>query len=234
MSTRVSNCISQTVSKYLTPQEFHKYTTSSKSFASLWHQKPRTKGNKVYSNEMKGEGKNRKCLAYVAIFIVFQAIVITVFALTVMKIKGPKVRFSSAVAENFSSTDSNSSSLSFTLVTRFAVKNTNFGHFKYQDSNVTILYAGQAIGTADIPRGRAKARSTRRTDVTISINTDKLTGTTNLASDMNSGLVPLTSEATLKGKVQLMKVIKKNKSGKMSCTMSVNLANRAVQDLKCK
>ncbi|CAB4279996.1 unnamed protein product [Prunus armeniaca] len=183
---------------------------------------------------MRGEGKNRKCLAYVAIFIVFQAIVIAVFALTVMKIKGPKVRFSSAVAENFSSTDSNSSSLSFTLLTRFAVKNTNFGHFKYQDSNVTILYAGQAIGTADIPRGRAKARSTRRTDVTISINTDKLTGTTNLASDMNSGLVPLTSEATLKGKVHLMKVIKKNKSGKMSCTMSVNLANRAVQDLKCE
>ncbi|VVA31486.1 PREDICTED: late embryogenesis abundant [Prunus dulcis] len=183
---------------------------------------------------MKGEGKNRKCLAYVAIFIVFQAIVITVFALTVMKIKGPKVRFSSAVAENFSSTNSNSSSLSFTLVTRFSVKNTNFGHFKYQNSNVTILYAGQAIGMADVPRGRAKARSTRRTDVTISINTDNLTGTTNLASDMNSGLVPLTSEATLKGKVQLMKVMKKNKSGKMSCTMSVNLANRAVQDLKCK
>ncbi|CAN6579027.1 unnamed protein product [Malus baccata var. baccata] len=183
---------------------------------------------------MKGEGKNTKCLAYVAIFIVFQIIVITAFSLTVMKIKGPKVRFGTVAAENFSSISSNSPSLSLNLVTKFAVKNTNFGHFKYPNSTVTIYYAGQAIGSADIPKGRARARSTRRTDVVISINTDKLSGSTNLGNDINSGLVPLTSEATLKGKVELMKIIKKNKSGKMSCSMSVNLANRAVQDLKCE
>ncbi|XP_008349106.1 late embryogenesis abundant protein At1g64065-like [Malus sylvestris] len=183
---------------------------------------------------MKGDGKNKKCLAYVAIFIVFQIIVITAFALTVMKVKGPKVRFSTIVTENFSSPAANSPSLSLNLVTKFAVKNTNFGHFKYQNSTVTIYYGGQAIGTADIPQGKAKARSTRRTDVIISINTDKLSGSTNLGNDINSGVVPLTSEATLKGKVELMKIIKKNKSGKMSCSMSVNLKNRDIQDLKCK
>ncbi|KAB2623422.1 hypothetical protein D8674_039413 [Pyrus ussuriensis x Pyrus communis] len=179
---------------------------------------------------MKGDGKNKKCLAYVAIFIVFQIIVITAFALTVMKVKGPKVRFGTITADNFSSTGSNSS-WSLNLVTEFAVKNTNFGHFKYQNSTVTIYYGGQAIGTADIPQGKAKARSTRRTGVNISINTDK---STNLGNDINSGVVPLTSEATLKGKVELMKIIKKNKSGKMSCSMSVNLTTRAIQDLKCK
>ncbi|XP_048422514.1 late embryogenesis abundant protein At1g64065-like [Pyrus x bretschneideri] len=184
---------------------------------------------------MKGDGKNKKCLAYVAIFIVFQIIVITAFALTVMKVKGPKVRFVTITADNFSSTGSNSDpSLSLNLVTEIAVKNTNFGHFKYQNSTVTIYYSGQAIGTADIPQGKAKARSTRRTGVIISINTDKLSGSTNLGSDINSGVVPLTSEATLKGKVELMKIIKKNKSGKMSCSMSLNLTNRAIQDLKCK
>ncbi|KAL0371867.1 UNVERIFIED_CONTAM: hypothetical protein Scaly_0868300 [Sesamum calycinum] len=56
----------------------------------------------------KGEGKrsSKKCLAYVAAFVVFQTAVILVFALTVMKVKSPKV----------------------------TIKNTNFGHFKYQNS----------------------------------------------------------------------------------------------------
>ncbi|XP_062026958.1 late embryogenesis abundant protein At1g64065-like [Rosa rugosa] len=180
-------------------------------------------------------GGNKKCLAYVAIFIVFQIIVITIFALTVMKIKGPKVRFQTVTASNFNSGSSSSPSFSADLVTKFAVKNTNFGHFKYPNSTVSILYDGQVIGSADVPSQKAKARSTRRTDITISISSDKLTaGTTNLTSAINAGVVNLTSESTLKGKVELMKIIKKNKSGKMSCTMSLNLSTKAVEKLMCK
>nr|AKC88473.1 putative LEA-1 protein [Rosa chinensis] len=182
---------------------------------------------------MKGGG-NKKCLAYVAIFIVFQIIVITIFALTVLKIKGPKVRFQTVTANNFNSGSSSSPSFSADLVTKFAVKNTNFGHFKYPNSTVSILYDGQVIGSADVPSQKAKARSTRRTDITISISSDKLTGTTNLTSAINAGVVNLTSESTLKGKVEIMKIIKKNKSGKMSCTMSLNLSTKAVENLMCK
>ncbi|XP_004300825.1 PREDICTED: uncharacterized protein LOC101294764 [Fragaria vesca subsp. vesca] len=182
---------------------------------------------------MKGGG-NKKCLAYVAIFIVFQIIVITIFALTVMKIKGPKVRFQTATVSNFNSDSSTAASFSGDLVTKFAVKNTNFGHFKYPNSTVSILYEGQVIGTAAVPSQKAKARSTRRTDITISIDSSKLSGTTNLTTAIGAGVVPLTSESTLKGKVEVMKIIKKNKSGKMSCTMLLNLKTRTVDDLKCK
>ncbi|XP_050377319.1 late embryogenesis abundant protein At1g64065-like [Argentina anserina] len=183
---------------------------------------------------MKGGG-NKKCLGYVAIFIVFQIIVITIFALTVMKVKGPKVRFQTPITvSNINSGSSTSASFSADLVTKFAVKNTNFGHFKYPNSTVSILYEGQVIGSAVVPSQKAKARSTRRTDITISIDSSKLSGTTNLPSAINAGAIPLTSESTLKGKVELIKIIKKNKSGKMSCTMTLNLASKAVDDLKCK
>lgn len=184
---------------------------------------------------MKGEGRgSKKCLAYVAAFIIFQGIVIAVFALTVMKIKSPKVRFSSVTAENFSSSNTNGPSFSMDLKAKFAVKNTNFGHFKYENSTVTILYKGMPVGEASIPKARARARSTRRFDISIPISSARLTNSANLGNDINSGLLPLTSQAKLSGKVHLMKIIKKKKSGEMSCTMLVNLANRAVQDLKCK
>ncbi|KAA8520886.1 hypothetical protein F0562_011559 [Nyssa sinensis] len=174
----------------------------------------------------KGEGKrnNKKCLAYVAAFVVFQTAIITVFALTVMKIKSPKVRFGSVSVDNFSTGNTNSPSLSMRLVTQFAVKNTNFGHFKYDNSTVTILYGGSPVGEAFIPRGRAKARQTRRFNVTVDISFAQLSGNPHLTNDINSGFLTLTSQARLSGKVQLMKVIKKNKSGNM----------RGIIDIACR
>lgn len=184
---------------------------------------------------MKGEGrKNTKCLAYVAAFVVFQTAIILVFALTVMRIKSPKVRFGTISADSFSSTNSNSTSFSMNLVTQVAVKNTNFGHFKYENATITIYYQGMAIGEALIQKGRAKARSTKRVELTIPISSDNLTSTATLGNDMNNGVLPLTSQAKLSGKVHLMKLIKKKKSGEMSCSFSVNLSNRAIDSLKCK
>lgn len=183
---------------------------------------------------MKGGKRNTKCLAYVAAFIVFQTIIILVFALTVMKIKSPKVRFGTVVVENLGSSTNNTSSFDMRLVGQVAIKNTNFGHFKYDSSNVTILYRGMPVGEAVISNGRAKARKTQKFNVTVDISSDKLSGNTNYTSDVGSGFLPLSSQAKLSGKVHLLKVIKKKKSGEMSCTMTVNLQQRSIQDLKCK
>ncbi|KAB1215406.1 hypothetical protein CJ030_MR4G025304 [Morella rubra] len=185
---------------------------------------------------MKGDGKrsNSKCLAYVAAFIVFQTIIILVFALTVMRIKSPKVRFGTVAVESLSSSTSNSSSFDMRLMAQVAIKNTNFGHFKYESSNATIFYGDMAVGEAVIPEGRTKARKTQRFIVPVDISSHRLSGNTNLTNDIGSGFLVLSSQAKLSGKVHLMKVIKKKKSGEMSCTMTVNLAQRAIQDLKCK
>ncbi|KAG2681029.1 hypothetical protein I3843_11G125900 [Carya illinoinensis] len=183
---------------------------------------------------MKGEGKrNTKCLVYVAAFIVFQTIIILAFALTVMRVKSPKVRFGAVVVENTSSS-TNSSSFDMRLFAQVAIKNTNFGHFKYDSSNVTILYGDTQVGSAVIPKGRAKARKTQRFNVTIDVTSASLSGNANLANDIGSGVLRLSSQAKLSGKVHLMKVIKKKKSGQMSCTIAVELAQRAIQELTCK
>ncbi|KAK4400904.1 hypothetical protein Sango_1196500 [Sesamum angolense] len=80
----------------------------------------------------KGEGKrsSKKCLAYVAAFVVFQTAIILVFALTVMKVRSPKVRFNAMAVESFSSNNNNnnSTSINMRLLAQVTVKNTNFGH----------------------------------------------------------------------------------------------------------
>ncbi|KAL2543716.1 Late embryogenesis abundant (LEA) hydroxyproline-rich glycoprotein family [Forsythia ovata] len=182
----------------------------------------------------KGEGRSKtKCLAYVAAFIVFQTAIILVFALTVMKIKSPKIRFNAIAVESFNSNSTNSPSINMQLLTQITVKNTNFGHFKYDNSTLTILYNGMPVGEAVIPRGRAKARKTKKFNISVGVSSDRLSGNTNLGNDMNSGILRLSSHAKVSGKVHLMKVIKKKKSGEMNCDWNINLANRQIQDLKC-
>ncbi|KAL3498917.1 hypothetical protein ACH5RR_041649 [Cinchona calisaya] len=173
----------------------------------------------------KGEGnRNKKCLAYILAFIVFQTGIILIFALTVMRIKNPKVRFGAIAVDNFSTSNSSTSStsLNMRLLAQFTVKNTNFGHFKY-------------VGETVVPKGRAKARKTKKFNIMVDISTDRLSGNvTDLGNDINSGVLRLSSYAKLNGKVHLMKVIKKNKSGEMNCNWAICFATRQIQNLHCK
>ncbi|CAI9771779.1 unnamed protein product [Fraxinus pennsylvanica] len=183
----------------------------------------------------KGEGRSkRKCFTCIAAFIVFQTAIILVFALTVMKIRSPKVRFNAMVVESFNSNNATSPSINMQLLTQITVKNTNFGHFKYDNSTLSILYNGMPVGEAVIPRGRTKARKTQKFNISVAVSTDRLSGDTNLGNDMNSGILRLSSRAKLSGKVHLMKVIKKKKSGEMNCDWAINLGTRQVQGLMCK
>ncbi|XWS48872.1 hypothetical protein CRYUN_Cryun13aG0113800 [Craigia yunnanensis] len=185
---------------------------------------------------MKREGKrnNAKCFAYVAAFVVFQTAIILIFALTVMRIRNPKVRFGAVTVENFSTGNSTSPFFDMKLMAQVTVKNTNFGHFKYENSTIRILYGGMPVGEAAVVKARARARQTKKFNVTVDISSNMLSPNSNLGNDIASGVLPLSSQAKLNGKVHLMKVIKRKKSSEMSCTMGIHLGTRAVQDLKCK
>ncbi|KAL8053926.1 hypothetical protein ABFX02_05G104900 [Erythranthe guttata] len=181
----------------------------------------------------------KKCLACVAVFVLFQAAVIMVLALTVMKIKSPKIRFNTIAVESFTSSNGNNvgptPSINMRLLTQLTIKNTNFGQFKYDNATLAILYNGVQLGEAVIPRGRVKARKTLKFNVSFDLTSDRLNGNNNnLGNDINSGVLRLSSQARVNGKVHLIKIIKKNKSGNMNCDWNVNLATRMVENLNCK
>ncbi|KAF5478178.1 hypothetical protein F2P56_004761 [Juglans regia] len=182
--------------------------------------------------------QNRKCFAYIIAGVVFQTIIILVFALTVMRIKTPSARLRSVTVDNLNYSASGSPFFSMTLNAEIAVKNKNFGHFKFDHSTANVSYNGNAVvGYGDIIKGRAKARKTKKMTVTIdvtSINTGVSVDTAKLSNELNSGNVTLTSLARLRGKVTLMKVMKKKKTAEMNCTMTVDLKSKAVHILDCE
>ncbi|OMO79647.1 hypothetical protein CCACVL1_13534 [Corchorus capsularis] len=202
------------------------------------HEHPRSdeESANLQAKELKRK-KRIKCGIYIAAFAVFQTAVILAFALTVMRVKNPKVRIGKLISiESMETNNTGSGVASFDLkfIAQVTVKNTNFGHYKFDNATMNFLYDGVIVGEAVIPKARARARSTKKLDVTVEVNSRALTSTTALGSELSSSMLTLNSQAKLKGKVELLKVMKKKKSPEMNCTIVFNVSTKSLQDLKCK
>ncbi|XWS61253.1 hypothetical protein CRYUN_Cryun07bG0110000 [Craigia yunnanensis] len=187
----------------------------------------------AHSKELKKK-KRMKCLLYIVLFAVFQTGIILLFALTVMRIRNPKFRVRSGSFDTFDVGTEASPTFNLRMNTQFTVKNTNFGHFKYELGTVTFAYRGTPVGQATIQKARARARSTKKVDVLLNLSSRSLSNTNELGSDISMGVLPLTSYSKLDGKIHLMKVIKRKKSAQMNCTMDIETASRTLGNIICK
>ncbi|KAA8516106.1 hypothetical protein F0562_019285 [Nyssa sinensis] len=183
------------------------------------------------SEEELRRKKKLKLYAYIAAFAVFQTIVILIFALTVMRIKTPAVRIRSVTVQNL---NVQPSSYSMTLIAEVTVRNKNFGHYKYDNSSVSISHGDAIVGNGEFLKGNAKAKKTRRVNVTMEVSSNGISDASRLSNEISSGTLMFNSQATLRGKVELMKVMKKRKTAQMNCTMALNLTSGAIQNLSCR
>ncbi|XP_039168142.1 uncharacterized protein LOC104443938 isoform X2 [Eucalyptus grandis] len=113
-------------------------------------------------------------------------------------------------------------------------QNTNWGPFKYDASSIDFTYGGFKVGQATILKGKANFKSTKKIDVNVTLSSTNLTGNSNLRSDLSTGLMNLTSQGELSGKVTVMFMFKKRKISQMNCTMAINTLTSVVQALSCK
>ncbi|KAL2527364.1 Late [Abeliophyllum distichum] len=187
-----------------------------------------------FRNKYPAPANRRKCLPYIIAGIILQTLIILVFVLTFMRIRNPKVRLGAVTVKNINANSSGSPSFSMKLAAQVTIKNTNFGHYKFPDSPITIFYKGTLVGESDIPTSRAKAKSTKKINITISVDSNKVSSSSSLGTDINSGKITLSSQATLYGKIHLFKVFKKKKTAKMDCTMDVNIKESTIENLECK
>ncbi|XP_062025737.1 late embryogenesis abundant protein At1g64065-like [Rosa rugosa] len=185
------------------------------------------------SEEELKRQKRIKLFTYIGIFIVFQIIVMTVFGLTIMKVKTPKVRLGTTNVQNLNFVPT-TPSFDTTFATQIRVKNTNWGAYKFDAGIATFMYQGVAVGQVSIPKSKAGMRSTKKINVEVSLNSNGLPSTSNLGSELSSGVLTLTSEAKLTGKVELMLIMKKKKAATMNCAMKVDLSTKTIQALECK
>uniref|UniRef100_A0A7N2KV37 Late embryogenesis abundant protein LEA-2 subgroup domain-containing protein n=1 Tax=Quercus lobata TaxID=97700 RepID=A0A7N2KV37_QUELO len=104
----------------------------------------------------------------------------------------------------------------------------------FDNTTTNVTYGDVIVDDGDIIKGRANARKTKRFNVTIDISSNGATDSAKLSNELKSGNLTLTGLASLRGKVTLMKVMKKRKTAKMNCTMTVQLETRAVHNLDCE
>ncbi|KAH7853942.1 hypothetical protein Vadar_008345 [Vaccinium darrowii] len=185
------------------------------------------------SEELRRQ-KRKKWLIYGIAFVVFQTAIIVVFSLTVMKVKTPKFRVRSASYNTFEVPQPANNSFAINMDAQFGVKNTNFGPYKYDSATVYFYYNDIQVGSAVIPKSKANFLSTKKINVEVDLSSANVSSNGDLATALNSGILPLTSKSRLNGKVELMLIFKKKKSVDMSCTMDVHISSRELQNVKCK
>ncbi|KAE8077790.1 hypothetical protein FH972_016319 [Carpinus fangiana] len=180
--------------------------------------------------------RNKKFLAFIVVGLIAQTVSTVLFVLLVMRFRNPKVRLGSVTVETLN-LNSSSSSPSFTmkLTAQVTVKNTNFGNFKFGNSTATISYGGTEIGEGAIVKAHARFRSTKKVNVTVAASSSKLsTNYSHLRSDIEAGILQLSSHAKLSGKIHMFFILKKKKIAEMNCTMELNTKTKAIQNLACK
>lgn len=185
-----------------------------------------------FKDEIKRE-KRIKMYKYIGAFIVFQIIVFTVFGLTVMKVKTPKVRLGAIDIQSLNSVPA-TPSFDASFTTQIRVKNPNWGPFKFDASIATFSYQGVTLGQVLIQKSKAKMRSTKKIGVTVNLNSKALPSSSSLGSELKSGVLTLRSQAKLSGKVEIMSVTKKKKSAQMDCAIVFDLSKKAIQAMECE
>lgn len=178
--------------------------------------------------------KRQKCLLYIVLFIIFQSAVIAVFSLTIMKIRTPKLSVRSATFNNFNIDNSTAKpSFSTRMNVELRLKNSNFGRYKYTNTTIYFSYRGKSIGEALVSNSYAKWKSTKRFVVDADLDFVGAQSDTQLASDLNAGVVPIESQAELRGKVELLYVMKKKKSTDMKCSIEILNGSQQLGNIVC-
>ncbi|XP_062076016.1 late embryogenesis abundant protein At1g64065-like [Humulus lupulus] len=201
------------------------------------HSRSDTESGSSDAKELKRK-KRIKLAIYIAIFVVFQCIVLGVFGGVIMRAKTPKLRINNIdiVTLNKANNVGSSSPPSFDMKfsAQMKVKNSNFGPYKFDDTTVFFTYAGTAVGQVTIPKGKAGFKSNKKINLDVDLSSAKLSNTAELSRDLAAGTLTLQGKATMTGKIELMFIMKKKKSTNMDCTIVIDVNQNKLQSLNCK
>uniref|UniRef100_A0A3Q7HWE8 Late embryogenesis abundant protein LEA-2 subgroup domain-containing protein n=1 Tax=Solanum lycopersicum TaxID=4081 RepID=A0A3Q7HWE8_SOLLC len=182
---------------------------------------PRSDAEFATTNFQSNNQRRKKKLRNIFLLTIFLTGIILLFSFTFLRIKSPKIRI-----ENIRITNDGDGMINFSA--QVFLRNRNFWRYDYDSTLGTINTAeGTTIGRFVIPDGEARRRSTQKVYVIANIN---------LPSRINntSGILPVISEAKMRGKLKVFRVFRWKKTVDLSCTMSINLTISAIQDLDCQ
>ncbi|KAL6541539.1 hypothetical protein OROGR_011025 [Orobanche gracilis] len=175
--------------------------------------------------------KHNKIILYMVLFAISHIGIIAIFSLTVMKVRTPKFLFRSAKVTSLTVGTRGNPSFSAAVTAELAVRNVNFGRYKYQNTTVEFFCRGASVGWATLLGSRAGMRSTKKFQIAADL---KLGRNDRIASDLSAGKLPITSQARMSGMVEFLDVIKKKKSTVMNCSMEIMVATKKIANIVCR
>ncbi|KAA8539983.1 hypothetical protein F0562_026675 [Nyssa sinensis] len=98
---------------------------------------------------------------------------------------------------------------------------------------VVLFAVFQTVGTATVPKSQASLRSTKKFNLRVDLSSANIPSNSELGTAINSGVLALSSQSTLQGKVELFKVMKKKKSTQLNCNMNINLNSKQLENVVC-
>ncbi|KAF6154553.1 hypothetical protein GIB67_027826 [Kingdonia uniflora] len=166
------------------------------------------------TNKLKNISGRRciKCCGCCTALIVILAVVIIVLTFTLFQVKNPDIKMNSFTITNIKLNGSSlDPTVNITMIADISVKNPNIASFIYKNSTTILYYRGNTVGEVQIPQGQSKARRTQRMNVTGELITAKLISDSNLANDVDSGLLGMSTYTRIGGRDDLAKVYHSDK-----------------------
>ncbi|KAK3444708.1 hypothetical protein EUGRSUZ_A00854 [Eucalyptus grandis] len=191
-------------------------------------------------DEQPKEGKRRHkrrniCIAVLVVAVIL-FLVILILALTVFKAKRPVITVKSMNLTDLGvSVDMAQmrALLNMTVGADISVRNPNVAGVKYTDSFALLGYRGETVGDAPIPAGRISAYSTEAMNIAVAVMADRLVSNPQVFADVMAGVLPLTANTKISGKVSLLSVFKIHVTSAVSCDINVFFSNRTIDYHQC-
>lgn len=175
---------------------------------------------------LEPESKSRRrglkmCLAVSAVLLIIIATVIVTLSQTIFKPRDPGVSIHLVGLENFQLFSPNSTTEPLGLV--ITVVNPNYGSFEYINSIGYLNYRHTIIAEVPMESRSIPARSKINMTTSAGIMTQKMISVPKFWSDVDTGAFNLTSNATLPGKVNMLRIIKLKATVYISCDIYFNI-----------
>lgn len=188
------------------------------------------------STEKQTKLKNRlKYYFFIVALTALETGIILLFALTILKFKTPSFRVRAVAVQTLRVGNTSNPYFNLAFKAEFNVKNRNFGRFSYHNTTVYFYYQDVRVGKAFIHKSRVDARSTRKFYINVKLTSSYVSRSSILFNqDLNSGILPISLQSKLRGRVTVLKLLKSDRATNLNCNMDIVVKKRQLRNLKCK
>ncbi|KAL6618900.1 hypothetical protein ACP70R_034039 [Stipagrostis hirtigluma subsp. patula] len=163
--------------------------------------------------------------------VVVVGLLILVLALTVFKVKEPRLGINAvwltAISAGPGSGAGSPVAANATLTADVSLKNPNAASFRFSQSETDVYYRGQTVSVAYAPAGSVGADRTVRMNVTLDLLGDRLAGATNGTGLLFGQEYDLDTHTEINGTVKVLGIIKKDIEIRMNCSIVIELGGIA-------